>query len=115
MNQIEILVSGHVQGVHYRKYVKEMAQKYGISGCVKYLSTGGISILAKSNAAAALEEFAKRCSEGNLWTSITSFEIKSYANEILFENFVILKNEWEGEKIHHKHFFKRIPFLQHLF
>lgn len=114
MNQIEILVFGHVQGVHYRKYVKEMAQKYGISGSVKYLNTGGVSIMAKSLSTNALEEFAKRCSEGNLWTQITSFEVKSTSLNINTDEFVILKNEWEGAPIR-KRFIDRIPWLQHLF
>lgn len=43
---LHCFVSGHVQGVFYRRYVREEAIKHGITGWARNLSDGRVEVLA---------------------------------------------------------------------
>ena len=47
MKQIEIIVSGKVQGVYYRHYTCKQADKLGIVGYVQNLVNGDVKIVAQ--------------------------------------------------------------------
>ncbi|MBN2828859.1 MAG: acylphosphatase [Candidatus Cloacimonetes bacterium] len=43
----EFIITGRVQGVGYRWYVRSQAQEYHISGYVKNLYTGDVQVIAQ--------------------------------------------------------------------
>lgn len=63
MQSISIRVKGIVQGVYYRQRTKETALRSGITGEVKNLPDGDVSILA-TGTEEQLQEFIKWCNKG---------------------------------------------------
>ena len=47
MKQVKIVVSGKVQGVCFRHYTREEAQKLNLIGYVKNLANGNVEIVAQ--------------------------------------------------------------------
>ena len=46
MKTYRFIIKGRVQGVWYRKYTKEIADKMGISGYVRNLKNGDVEVVA---------------------------------------------------------------------
>ena len=116
-NTIEILVSGTVQGVYYRKYTKDLATKLDITGYVRSLDNGSVLIRGCGNEI-NLKEFLHKCSEGNMWSIITNIEVKPVYDSLEFNSFEIIREEWENKSVQRsskRSFLSRIPLIQHLF
>ena len=58
----ELMVSGDVQGVGYRRAVQRIARKMNITGFVKNLPDGRVRIVVQCGDSETLEEFAKAIS-----------------------------------------------------
>ena len=54
--QLHILVSGRVQGVGFREFVRRIADRFGVSGYAKNLVSGDVEVVAEGNRL-ALDEF----------------------------------------------------------
>lgn len=86
MTSYNIIVSGKVQGVYYRKTIQENAIKYGYEGFVKNLPNGNVEVgvmLNESN----YDKFIEILKKGSMYSNVTNLEIKK-TNEN-FNNFVI--------------------------
>ena len=88
MQQVHVLISGKVQGVFYRTSCLEVAQKLGLTGWVKNLSTGQVEVLAQGEKE-KLEKLIEWCREGPAGAKVSSVEVRW--DEIInkFENFFI--------------------------
>ncbi len=64
MPTANLLIKGKVQGVYYRKYAKEEADKLGITGWVKYISEGRVEAMA-TGGQDQLNQFVERCRQGS--------------------------------------------------
>jgi len=116
-NTIEILVSGTVQGVYYRKYTKDLASKLNITGYVRNLENGSV-LIRGCGSEENMKEFLHKCSEGNMWSVITNIEVKPVFDNLKFNTFEIIREEWENKNSHRsskRSFLSRIPLIQHLF
>ena len=49
MHRIDVIVSGQVQGVWFRKHTQEKAKELGITGNVRNESDGTVTIVAEGN------------------------------------------------------------------
>ena len=54
--QLHILVSGRVQGVGFREFVRRIAERFGVRGYAKNLVSGDVEIVAEGSKL-ALDEF----------------------------------------------------------
>ena len=63
------LVSGHVQGVGFRRFVEKQAQNYGLSGIVRNLEDGRVEFYAKGESA-AMEEFERAVRIGPMHSAV---------------------------------------------
>ncbi len=63
MKRLYILISGRVQGVFFRRYVKAKADELGITGWVRNTEDGKVEILAGGNEA-KLAELLESCEKG---------------------------------------------------
>ena len=61
--QLHAVISGHVQGVGFRSFVLEQAQRLGLTGWVRNLNTGQVEVLAEGSRA-DLEVFLRYLGRG---------------------------------------------------
>lgn len=90
MPRLKIIVSGKVQGVYYRAFTAEQAQRFGVSGTVRNLPDGNVEILAEAEQA-NLDMFLARCRRGPLAARVENLEITDLADSEAFLEFVIIR------------------------
>jgi acylphosphatase len=91
MQEIQCKISGRVQGVFYRVYAKEHADKLGITGYVKNLKDKdrNVEIVAQSFDEEKLKDFIFLLKRGSLLSKVDGVETKWVKPEIEFEHFTI--------------------------
>lgn len=75
-----ITVSGRVQGVGFRYFVRQEAHKLGITGWVMNLNDGTVTMEAQSTPQ-ILAEFAERLKKGNGYSKVV--QLKSYDLDVV--------------------------------
>jgi acylphosphatase len=83
-----ILVKGKVQGVFFRKYVKQKANDLNITGWVKNTEQGNVEIFAQANND-AIEKLIAWCRHGPPKAIVEGVEIKDAAIDNSIRNFSI--------------------------
>lgn len=73
--QVHLLISGFVQGVGYREFVKKEAKKIGITGWVRNLSDRRVEILAQGTES-QLKDLIKRCEKGSFLSEVKNISIE---------------------------------------
>ncbi|MBM3415203.1 MAG: acylphosphatase [Bacteroidetes bacterium] len=86
---ISITVRGKVQGVFFRQSSRDKALQLGITGWVKNLSDGSVSILASGNQQ-QLDEFLAWCRQGPPKAAVAGIDVQPHTAES-FKGFVILR------------------------
>lgn len=87
---IHILISGDVQGVGFRQFVKYQANKLNVKGWVKNLDDGkveGMFIGERNN----LETLVEICRKGPFLAKVTDVKTEEIPDEE-FESFEIIKD-----------------------
>jgi acylphosphatase len=79
---IRLYVTGIVQGIFFRKFVKENADKYNVKGFVRNLEDGRIEIFLEGDSK-GVSEIVELCKKGPKHSQIKNTEIK----EEKFQNF----------------------------
>ncbi|MBI4257570.1 MAG: acylphosphatase [Thaumarchaeota archaeon] len=74
-SRLHIYVSGRVQGIGYRSYVKRRAQDLGVNGWVKNLSDGRVEVLAEGDAD-KVEQLLEICSRGPPLAKVSNVEVR---------------------------------------
>jgi acylphosphatase len=86
--QLQIIVTGEVQGVGYRYYTQMKAIQFGITGWVKNLSEGGVEILA-SGSRPDLEKFIDEVRRGNPFSTVDHIEVNETEKIETYKSFAI--------------------------
>ncbi len=76
----EILITGKVQGVFFRKYTCEAADAIGITGFVKNLPDQSVYILA-TGTNEQLQEFINWCWQGSPRSKVEKVEVKEMESQ----------------------------------
>jgi acylphosphatase len=88
---LDIIVKGKVQGVFYRASTKAVADQLGVSGTVRNLDNGDVSIEAEGSAT-MLDMFLDWCREGPQDAGVTSVE--THEGELKnYRNFEVIKKK----------------------
>jgi acylphosphatase len=82
MKTVSILIAGRVQGVGFRYFIKEKAEKLGIKGFVKNMPDGMVYIEAQADET-ILNEFIKFCRTGPYYAIVK----QTLINDIPYKNF----------------------------
>ncbi len=82
MKAVRIIISGKVQGVFFRKFTKNQADKLGVKGFVQNMHGDTVYIEAEANEE-IVEQFINCCKQG----SPSSIVEKITVNEITFIGF----------------------------
>lgn len=87
---VQILVSGRVQGVYFRKFAKSKAASYGVYGTVKNRIDGRVEIIAQAKAD-QLEPFIRWCHKGPITARVDRVDITELSDgHGHFESFEII-------------------------
>lgn len=84
MAGVEIIVRGRVQGVGFRRYVKQIADKAGLTGTVRNISDGSVEIHIWHISQSDLDLFMESLSRGP--GKVVQFEVLEWrTNDSLTE------------------------------
>jgi len=89
MKTIRAKIEGTVQGVFFRKFVKEEADKLELNGHVRNLETGEIEVIAEGKDQ-SVNELMKICKQGAPHSVIKGINLQEL-NHIGFDEFKILR------------------------
>lgn len=82
-------MTGIVQGIFYRKFVKETAEKYNIEGEVKNLNLNQLRIIAQSSNKDELDSFVYTCKTYKP-AIIQKFEVEDFTTKVKYQSFSIM-------------------------
>jgi acylphosphatase len=74
MKQVHLFISGGVQGVGFRFFVRDMAKRRGISGWVRNLSDGRVEALLQGEEKQLLEMIVL-CRKGPSLAEVTTVDV----------------------------------------
>lgn len=86
MKQARLFISGFVQGIGYRQFVKANATRLGLSGWVRNLSDGRVEALIQRDKK-KIEEMITLCKIGPMMAEVKDVEVKWEKVNTLFEGF----------------------------
>ena len=88
MKTIRIKISGLVQGVFFRKYIKEEADKLGVKGHVRNLESGEVEVVCEGKPE-DVDAMASVCKKGAPNSNVKSIDSQEM-NHIGFDEFKVL-------------------------
>jgi acylphosphatase len=87
---VNILISGRVQGVYFRRFTKNKAQALGVNGTVRNREDGRVEIVAQAEAD-ILEPFILWCHKGPITARVDRVElVEMQGQEDKFSTFEII-------------------------
>ena len=86
MKQVHLLISGFVQGVGYREFVRNEAQKLGLAGWVRNLSDNRVEVAAQGSEE-ILKKFIKICEKGPFLSDVKNVAIEWQEPSEVFSEF----------------------------
>ncbi len=69
MQQVHVYISGFVQGVGFRQFIKHSAKKNGIAGWVKNLPDGRVEAIFQGSKV-SIERIILRCKKGPMLSEV---------------------------------------------
>lgn len=84
----EIIARGRVQGVGFRWFVQNCANRYGVKGYVQNRPDGSVLIIAVGSRA-RLEPFTEEVRQGNRFARVAELTVTELAQYTEYEEFVI--------------------------
>lgn len=97
MKQARIFVSGIVQGVGYRYFVKSNARKLGLTGWVRNTADGKVEAVLQSTdpsdqeAQEQIEQMLALARQGPMLSEVKDIEVDWEESEMVFDSFEIHK------------------------
>lgn len=86
MEQVNLFISGFVQGVGFREFVKREARKLGIVGWVRNLSDNRVEIVAQGSED-SLSKLINTCSKGHFFSEVKNIAIEWQKPTEAYSNF----------------------------
>jgi len=80
MKTIKLTVSGSVQGVTFRQFVRDNADRLGIRGFVRNLEDGRVEIVAEGKDE-MVNELIDRCKKGPPHANVKETEVRDIKNQ----------------------------------
>jgi acylphosphatase len=90
MKTVRLIISGVVQGIGYRKWLKREANKFGVVGWVKNRSDGSVEAvcLGENN---IIDMFIKQAWQGPPLAHVVQVDIQPYSGLETFSSFSVLQ------------------------
>jgi acylphosphatase len=87
MNQAHVFISGNVQGVSFRYFIKTNAQKLGLTGWVQNTEDGGVEAVFTGEKE-KIEEMIALCRKGPMLSEVKHLGFE-WEDEETFDDFMI--------------------------
>ena len=75
MKQAHVFISGIVQNVGYRYFVRENARKLGLNGFVRNTEDGGVEVVLQGNEK-VIEQMIAECKKGPMLSEVKQFGVE---------------------------------------
>ena len=89
MTQAHVFISGAVQGVGYRQFVKSSARKLGLTGWVRNAEDGGVEAVLQGEEE-EIEKMIELCRKGPFLAEVKQIGFEWEEGEEEFKDFLIL-------------------------
>jgi acylphosphatase len=86
MKAVRLLISGRVQGVSFRAFIKEQADKLEVNGYVRNLDDGKVEVVIEGE---KVEGMIKICKKGSPLSKVENIEVEKVENKD-FKDFKIV-------------------------
>lgn len=88
MKQAHVFISGNVQGVGYRQFVKQNARKLDLTGWVRNAEDGGVEAVLQGEEA-MIQVMIELCKKGPFMAEVEHCGFEWEESDIVYDNFVI--------------------------
>ncbi|MFB3844827.1 MAG: acylphosphatase [Candidatus Cloacimonadaceae bacterium] len=85
----EIIARGRVQGVGFRRFVYELAHRYGVKGYVQNKSDGSVLIVADGEKE-MISDFLQAVKQGHRFARVSDLEVNELPLSKKYEDFFIV-------------------------
>ena len=89
MKTLKLTISGIVQGVFFRKFIKDNAEELELQGHVRNLDNSKVEAVIQGNQE-NIKEMIERCKKGSLDSKVKEIEIDEIPNQD-FKEFKIIR------------------------
>lgn len=87
MKQAHVFISGFVQGVGYRAYVRSKARKIGLCGWVRNLSDGRVEVVLQGEDG-KINSLLKLLKKGPFFANVTDIVVDWEEKTVQFDEFI---------------------------
>ncbi|MFC1728333.1 acylphosphatase [Nanoarchaeota archaeon] len=77
---LRIIITGNVQGVFFRTFIRSRANELGLRGLVRNLEDGTVEVIVQGQKE-ALDELLKKCKKGPLIARVDKIETKKVEDQ----------------------------------
>ncbi len=81
-------MSGKVQGIFFRDFVRKKASALGVVGYVRNLKNGDVEVVAAGNEK-KLKELEKECRKGPFMSNVTGLKVEEIDIGDVLEDFIV--------------------------
>ena len=83
MKTVKLLISGQVQGVMFRAFVKHNASAYGLDGYVKNLEDGNVEVVMQGEDR-FVDKMTEMCKKGSPFSKVKDVKIEKLPEQEVF-------------------------------
>ncbi len=89
MNYKKITITGNVQGVGFREFIRREASKIrGLAGYVKNLNSGNVVVVARGDED-KVKQLIEKCRRGPLLASVKDVSVDEIELDAEYNNFIV--------------------------
>lgn len=81
MKQVRVIISGRVQGVGFRYWTEDQAERRGLDGWVRNLTDGRVEAVFAGDAA-DIDDMVAACREGPRFARVAEVEVFDHQNAV---------------------------------
>lgn len=90
METVQLIISGKVQGVWYRKSTKEKADELGVFGSVENLTTGQVKVIAQGDKI-KLDHLIAWTKKGPKFAKVQAIDVAIVLEPLQYDDFTIIR------------------------
>jgi acylphosphatase len=87
--QAHLFITGLVQGIGYRQFVKQNARKLGLTGWVKNVSDGSVAAVLQGKKE-VIEQLIPLCRKGPLLSDVKDIQVSWEDDKEAYKDFIVL-------------------------